>query len=73
MHLGIIAEGQEIMDEVDDEALRTPVSWQPRKLPSTMKSRVTERSVRGRNFSARRKQWNFSAKRWLRKSTPMNF
>ena len=24
----------------------TPVSWQPRKLPNTMKSRVTERSLR---------------------------
>jgi hypothetical protein len=72
--LGIIAEGQEIMDEVDaTRHYATPVSWPPAKLPSTMKSRVTERSVRGRNFSARRKQWDFSAKRWLRKSTPMNF
>src|SRR3984893_4694903 len=68
--LGIIAEGQEIMDEVDDEALRDAGIL---AAAQAMKSRVTERSVRGRNFSARRKQWNFSAKRWLRKSMPMNF
>jgi ferritin-like metal-binding protein YciE len=52
--LGIIAEGQEIMDEVNDEALRDAGILAAAKLPSTMKSRVTERSVRG--FWARRKQ-----------------
>jgi ferritin-like metal-binding protein YciE len=70
--LGIIAEGEQVIDKVDDEAVRDAGILAAAQAADTMRSRAMERCARGRSSSASKRRWASSAKRWRRKSTPIN-
>jgi ferritin-like metal-binding protein YciE len=53
--LGIIAEGEEVIEDVEDGALRD-AGILPRKRPSIMRSRAMEPCANGQNTLARKKR-----------------
>jgi hypothetical protein len=71
--LGIIAEGQEVMEEAKDDSVRDAgilAAWPPRKRPNITKSPAMERCGPGPRCSVRTKLSTFLRRRCKRKSTP---
>src|SRR6266436_9948817 len=67
--LAIIAESRHVIMKSITAPCAMPASWLPRRQPSTIKLRVTERCGPGQSFSAKTRLLNSSVTPWKRRST----
>jgi Domain of unknown function (DUF892) len=68
--LGIIAEGQEVIEDVMTTRFATPVSWPPARPPNITRSPATAHWPPGPNCSVSTMPWSFSTRLSRRKRRP---